>query len=57
MNLIETNKINECRTLLVKVLDGKVENLKELKEAKSMLDDLVEFKDISSKDAWKLALD
>lgn len=57
MNLIETNKINECRKLIDSVLNGKVENLKELKEAKSMLDDLVEFKDISSKDAWKLALD
>ena len=57
MNVIELNRINECRQLLDKVLDGKTEYLKELKQAKSTLDDLVEFKDIDSKDAWKLALD
>lgn len=57
MNVIELNRINECRQLLDKVLDGKTEYLKELKQARAILDDLVEFKDISSKDAWKIALD
>ena len=57
MNTIEINKINEVRLLIDKVLEGKVENLKELKQARTILDDLVEFKDISSKDAWKIALD
>ena len=33
MNIIEINKINECRALLIKVSDGKVENLPELKKS------------------------
>lgn len=57
MNTIELNKVNECRKLLDNVLDGKVENLPELKKSKAILDDLIEFENISSKDAWKLALD
>lgn len=57
MNTIELNKVNECRKLLDNVLDGKVENLPELKKSKAILDDLIEFENISSKYAWKLALD
>lgn len=57
MNLIEINKINECRQLLNIVLEGKTEYLKEVKKVQAILDDLVEFKDIDSKEVWKIALD
>lgn len=57
MNLIELNRLQEVDNLLDKVLDGKVENLKEAKKAKEIVADMIEFKDISSKDAWKIALD
>ncbi len=57
MNLIEINKINECRQLLGLVLEGEIEYLKEVKKVQAILDDLVEFKDIDSKEVWKIALD
>lgn len=57
MNLIEINRLQQVESLIDKVLDGKVENLKEIKKAKEILRDMLEFKDIESREAWKYGLD
>lgn len=56
MNLVEINKLFEVQEILNNVLDGKV-HLKELKKAKKILDDVMEFKDIDSAQLWKFTLD
>lgn len=57
MNLVEINRLKQVESLLDVVLDGKVENLKQAKKAKEILNDMLEFKDIESKEAWKYALE
>lgn len=46
MNIPEAKTINRVNRLLDKVLEGKTEYLKELKEAKRLIDNLIEFKAI-----------
>lgn len=54
MNYIEVETIKEISRLLDNVLEGKVENLPELKKAKQLAEELIEFKDF---DTWKLVQD
>lgn len=54
MNHTEVGTIKEINKLLGQVLQGKVENLPQAKEAKKLVEELIEFKDF---DTWKLAQD
>lgn len=46
MNLVEIKRLLQVQKLLERTLDGKVENLKTLKHAKEILDDVMEFKEL-----------
>lgn len=46
MNAIEVKQLQEVNKLLDRVLEGKVENLKDCKKAKEMVHELIEFKNI-----------
>ena len=50
MNLVEIKRLLQVQKLLERTLDGKVENLKTLKHAKEILDDVMEFKEMKLND-------
>lgn len=57
MNLVEIKKLLKVQKLLNRALEGKVENRVILESAKHILDDVMEFKDITPQQAWKFGLE
>ena len=52
MNMVEIKRLQQVQTLMERALDGKVENLKTLKHAKEILDDVMEFKELKLEGKW-----
>lgn len=57
MNLYELSTIQEVDKLLGQALEGKIENLPQVKKAKELVSQMIEFKDFDNVEAWKLAQD